>query len=129
MDLPTLTSTLKNWIFTHPELTILAAFVVFQWMAFQALLIHYHLFRQSLVKKKPETRRLEKVERYTEFQDSQISKLFEKLAEIRKEMHQQVLASPQTFLPESFENRIMSMGEMKLKARLDELKSDPNRSN
>jgi len=85
-------------------------------------LIHYHLFRQNLKTPKPSLIRMQALERTMEFQMQQMDKLFEKVAELRKELHTKPTPN-EPYVSESLESRFMTIGEMKLKQRLSDIKS------
>jgi len=114
---------ITHWITQNALWCGLAIFVFFQWAAFQVLLIHYHLFRQNLKTPKPSQLRFQSIEKTMEFQMQQMDKLFEKMAELRKEIHAKPAAAPEAYAGESLESRFMTIGEMKLKQRLSDIKS------
>jgi len=112
-----------QWLSENALWAGLAILVFFQWAAFQALLIHYHLFRQNLKTPKPSQLRMQAIEKTIEFQMQQMDKLFEKLAELRKDLHTQEPSKHEPLISESLESRYMTIGEMKLKQRLSDIKA------
>jgi hypothetical protein len=115
--------TLGSWMLSNPVIVVLSIVVVTQWIGFQALLLHYHFFRQSLQKPRADATRFAVIERTMEFQMSQVDKLYEKVAELKKELNQKHLREEPMVTPESLESRFMTLGEMKLKQRLSEIKT------
>lgn len=113
-----------EWVSKNSLWVGLATFVFFQWVAFQLLLVHYHFFRMHLKRPKPDQQRFASIDSRLEFQDRQMDQIFEKMAELKKELREISLAKGNiTAQPESMESRFMSLGEMKLKQRLAEIKS------
>ena len=114
---------LTSWVMANPVLVIVSALAIAQWIALQALLLHYHFFRQSLKRPQPSSQRFMVIEKTMEFQMSQIDKLFEKIVEMKKELNQRTMREETLVTPESLESRFMTLGEMKLKQRLSEIKT------
>jgi hypothetical protein len=117
------TQQITGWVMANPVLAMLSALAVIQWIALQALLLHYHFFRQNFKRPKPSSQRFMVIEKTMEFQMSQIDKLFEKIAEMKKDLNQRTMREEPMVTPESLESRFMTLGEMKLKQRLSEIKT------
>ncbi|TVQ76241.1 MAG: hypothetical protein EA369_10330 [Bradymonadales bacterium] len=124
----TFATTWQPWLAEHAILLLMGAAIVIQWIGFQALLIHYHLFRTRVKKKKPDTNRVHQLEALVDFQNTRIEQIFEKYAALKKEMNglEKESIRRESFTPvqstESVEASFMSMGEINLKKRLESLK-------
>ena len=128
----------KDWFLNNFGLIMLWGLVLIQWVAFQALLIHYQMFRKSLKRPKTDGIRFSMIERNLAFYGEQIETLYEKVAETRKDMSawakedikRQGVGVRQSRGTEGFtsvESTYASLGELNLKRRLASLKqSSPN---
>jgi hypothetical protein len=114
---------LKEWAFNHAWVLSISTLVLIQFFAIQAFLVHYHLFRKSLQKPKPDSLRFAQIEKSIAFQSEQIEKLFDKIAETRKEILDLTPMTKARGAPEpkthSFESSFLSLGEINLKRRLE----------
>ena len=113
----------KEWAMSNIFLLSISVVVALQFFAIQAFFIHYHLFRKGLKRPKPDALRFAQIEKSIAFQGEQIEKIFEKLADTRKEILEmtpiekpQAPAEPRI---QSFESSFLSLGEINLKKRLD----------
>ena len=119
----------REWIIANGPTLILGLMVLIQWIALQALLIHYHLFRKNLKQPRPDGIRLQLLERTVSVQNEQLDRIYAKLAEMRKEVNLAVTREPApatTRRPievNSFEKTFASIGEVALKKRIQELKA------
>lgn len=113
----------KNWAMSNVFLVSISVVVALQFFAIQAFFIHYHLFRKNLKRPKPDALRFAQIEKSIAFQGEQIEKLFEKLADTRKEIFEMTpIAEPKSPVEptvQSFESSFLSLGEINLKKRLD----------
>lgn len=118
----------KQWIVQHGPMILLTTLVVIQWIAFQVLLVHYHHFRKSMKKPRPEGLRIGLLEKTVKIQTENMDAIFRKLAELSKDI---AIASAQSTRPtrsenaaQSLEGSLMTMGEMNLKKRLQQMSHD-----
>jgi len=115
-----------DWIVQHPAICIVATLLVIQWIAFQALLFHYHSFRKNLKRPRPDGLRLAVLEKTITFQNEQIDRLFAKLSELSREMTQaerrREATQPLAVVSPSLESNFPSMGELALRKRIQELR-------
>lgn len=113
----------RAWFSAHGTTLVLFALVIIQWIAFQALLIHYHLFRQSLKKPTPDGIRFATIEKVLSFQATQIDRIYGKLSELNKEIQTQPTAKPAP-RPAAIasDSSFVTRGELNLKKRLQELR-------
>ncbi len=123
VDITNALQELAVWASAHALWLGLAIFVFIQWLAFQGLLVHYHFFRESLRRPRPDLQRISTLEKTLEFQMSQMDTMFQKMAELKKELNDRARREDPILTPESLESRFMSLGEMKLKQRLSEIKA------
>jgi hypothetical protein len=118
----------KQWFLDHAAILILSVAVFVEWVALQMLLIHYHFFRQSLKKPTPDGIRFSTIEKVLSFQASQIDRVFGKLSEMNKEISgvSERRSADRMMAGASIspnDSSMMTMGELSLKKRLQELKS------
>jgi hypothetical protein len=117
----------KQWIATNGPTLILGVMVLIQWIALQALLIHYHLFRKNLKQPRPDGIRLQLLEQTVSLQNEQLDRIYTKLSDMRKELNFAVTRAPaqstRAMEVQSLEKTYTSLGEMNLKRRIQELKS------
>jgi len=132
--------TAMTWASANWAFLILAGLIFFQWVAFQALLIHYQLFRKSMKKPRTDGIRFSNIEKTLSFQAEQIELIFEKLASIKSEMadwaRQEIKkgkptkpATEEWKASPSVEASFVSLGEINLKRRLEAMKSAPSKEN
>ncbi|MDB5038166.1 MAG: hypothetical protein JWQ35_1694 [Bacteriovoracaceae bacterium] len=117
----------RQWFIDNFAIIVLGVAVFIQWIAIQVIAIHYHFFRQSLKKPTPDGIRFQTIEKVLSFQAGHLDRVFGKLAEMNKDITQvaerkqvERIKSHATQAPDS---SFISMGEMNLKKRLNELKS------
>lgn len=116
----------KQWIAEHGPMIVLAGAVFVQWIALQALLIHYHLFRKSLKQPRPDGVRMDLIEKTVSIHNENMDMLFKKLAEVRREISLAQAQPVRTAKVESpsIETSFVTLGEMNLKRRLQEMKAE-----
>jgi hypothetical protein len=130
-----------EWIQANVGFVILGTLVVVQWVAFQALLVHYHLYRKSQKKPRNDGIRFSMIERNLKFHAEQIEMIFEKLAELKKEMGDWAIQDLQRGgqreskpaqatggLSSSVESSFVSLGEINLKRRIAALRTPESTS-
>ncbi len=104
---------------------------VLQWFGLQALVVHYHIYRQNQKKPRPDGIRLNLVERTVAMQTEQTDRIFEKLAALNREIDQlhvqlgrisqRAPTTKEASRGESLETAFVSLGEIALKKRLQEM--------
>lgn len=118
----------KQWIVQNAPMLFLGALVFIQWIAFQVLVVHYHNFRKSLKKPRPDGIRMGLLEKAVAIQTENVDALFIKMGELRREI---AVANAQAVRPSkvdsttSIEGSMMTMGEINLKKRLAEMSAEP----
>jgi hypothetical protein len=117
----------QQWIVDHAGMIILTTAVVIEWIAIQAILIHYHFFRESLKRPTPDGIRFSTIEKVMSLHASQMDRAFGKMSELSKEISslaerrpERMIAAPSTAASEP---TVLSLGEMNLKKRLAELRA------
>lgn len=112
---------------------VLGIFVFVQWVALQGLLIHYHLFRKSLKRPRPDGIRFGVIERALSFHGEQFDRVYDRLAELKKEIQDlareaaeqsSVRSNAANESRTSLEASYVSLGEMNLKKRLDSIRAN-----
>lgn len=125
------TQDIQQWIAQNWAMTALMAAVCVQWVALQALAIHYYLFRKNLKRPRPDRIRLATLERAVKFQEEQFERVFQKMAALREEVANVERASSRSASnadsAQSIENSFVTLGEMELQKRIRELQK--NRTN
>ncbi len=120
----------KQWFIANAPMLVLGAFVLIQWIAFQVLLVHYHMFRQSLKKPTPDGIRFNTIEKVLSFQASQIDRIYGKLSDLNKEINTvattKVATKTQASTQIASDSSFITLGELNLKKRLKELKATGN---
>lgn len=111
----------------------LAAGIFIQWIALQALMIHYHLFRKNLKRPRPDGIRLSMAEKTLALQSEQMERIFGKLAHLNREIDQlhergssatrAKTTSSQISTNTSVETAFASMGELNMKKRIQEMRA------
>lgn len=116
----------NEWIYMNAPMLALGTLVFIQWVALQAFFVHYTLFRESLKRPRPDQTRIIALEKTIAFQAEQLELVFSKLAEHHREMSKMNLRepSPRERNALSLESTFVSMGEMSLKKRIQEMKSE-----
>jgi len=132
MNFEFLTYLNREWWLTYGPTLFLAVLVLVQWIVLQGLLFNYYYFRKGLKKPRPDGLRFAMIERALTLQMEQIERVFEKLAEFRKEISnisykKESNASKESTLT-SIEASLVSMGEMNLKKRIQEIKNSSSSS-
>lgn len=127
--------TIGAWTIENIDIVLLSLFVLAQWIALQALAIHYYYFRKNLKQPRPDAQRLQKLEQLMDFSSGQFDLVFHKLGELRKEMSKwaatdvrngtqtKMNASMSDQNSVSLESSMLSMGEINLKKRIDAIRS------
>lgn len=118
----------QQWFMDHAGIIFLSAAVTIEWIALQALLIHYHFFRESLKRPTPDGIRFSTIEKVLSFQASQIDRVFGKIGDMSKEIS--VLGERKfgdrapNLVAMPGESSVLSLGEVNLKKRLAELRAN-----
>lgn len=114
-----------SWAQANMAILIIGLFVFIQYVAFQALLIHYTLFRRSLKRPRPDGLRFQQIEKTLAFHAEQMDRIFEKIAETRKDLVALTKVEPMSssqranLSPVSVEASFLSLGELNLKKKLE----------
>lgn len=106
-------------------------FSLVQWFALQGLIVHYYIYRQNQKKPRPDGIRMNLIEKTVALQTEQTERIFEKLATLNREIDQLHVQlgrisqrSPSAKdggRAESLETAFVSLGEIALKKRLQEM--------
>ena len=117
----------KQFVAANGTNILFGLMIFIQWVALQALLIHYHLFRKNLKQPRPDGIRLQLLEKTVAVQNEQLDRIYAKLAEMRKDLNYAVTREPaapsRIVEAPSLEKTFASVGEMNLKKRIQELKA------
>lgn len=117
------------WISQNAFFVILGTAFLLQWVAFQAFVIHFQMFKTKVTRPRQDLKKIRQLERLIEFQSQQMEQVFEKYAALKKEINQVARESMQRSQwqapqrSESIESNFLSMGEINLKKRLESLKN------
>ena len=107
------------------------------WIALQALMIHYHFFRKNLQKPRPDSIRMALMEKTIALQTEQLEKIFGKLAffnreidslHIRQSKSGATRAERESLGATSIESSVATLGELALKKRIQEIETAANRA-
>ena len=118
----------SEWWQQNGLTVFLVALSLVQWIALQALAIHYHFFRKNLKRPKPDAIRMDMMEKTIALQSEQIEKIFSKLAHFNREIDQLHVKQSSTSRKGmdsntgSIESSMATLGEIALKQRIQELK-------
>jgi len=115
-----------DWWKSNIVTVALSAGLFIQWIAFQALVVHYSMFRKNLKQPRPDGIRLNMVEQSFKIHSEQMDRIFAKLAHLNREidqLHTRGSKSTQVSRGESVETAHASMGELNLRKRIQELRS------
>ena len=121
----------RMWWGTHGMTVILAVVVFLQWVGLQAFAIHYHFFRKSLKRPKPDQIRFSLIEKTMALQQEQLDRIYTKMAELNKELNETAarVRTPIQRVKEptlSLDSTYASLGEMNLKKRIQEISNSMN---
>lgn len=114
--------TARAWDLTTWTLISLGVLVIFQWMAFQALVVHYVMFRKKILARKPDRVRIALLERTLSFQQEQVDRIFDKLSSLRTDLSKPGRSERyDNSNSDGVENSFVTLGEVHLKRRMQEL--------
>lgn len=123
----------REWWQAHGVTVFMATLLIIQWIALQALLIHYHFFRKNLKQPKPDGVRIALLERTVALQTDQLDKIFGKLAHFNREIDslhvhgkQATRTAKEPSGVTSIEASVATLGEIALKKRIQEIQKAIN---
>lgn len=116
----------RQWWSAHGVTVLLMIFVFAQWIGLQAFAIHYHFFRKSLNRPKPDQVRFSLIEKTMSLQQEQLDRIYSKMAELNKDLNETAarVKTPVQRVKEptvSLESTYASIGELNLKKRIQEI--------
>jgi hypothetical protein len=116
----------RQWWSAHGVTVLLMIFVFAQWIGLQAFAIHYHFFRKSLNRPKPDQVRFSLIEKTMALQQEQLDRIYSKMAELNKDLNETAarVKTPVQRVKEptvSLESTYASIGELNLKKRIQEI--------
>ncbi len=126
-----ISETTTQWWSTHGVTVLLAIFVFVQWIGLQAFAIHYHFFRKSLHRPKPDQIRFSLIEKTMALQQEQLDRIYSKMAELSKDLNETAarVKTPVQRVKEptiSLDSTYASIGELNLKKRIQEISKTVN---
>lgn len=124
---------IRDFISAHGLNIFFGVMILLQWVVLQGLIVHYLMFRRNLKKPRPDGIRFANIEKVQAFHAQQLEMAFAKMGELKKEIVRSLPSQDERPEPRGMNlpdtASYVSLGEIELKKRLRELKSDSDRVN